>query len=134
MSIDHPSQSKKDRTHNRAMGEQGEDLAVKYLLEQGYHILERNYHNAFGEIDIIAFEQQTLCFIEVKTRYSDAYGAPLEAVSKKKQRQIGKMALMYLRDVDFPWSDARFDVIGILLNESPGQQIHLIKNAFEFVR
>ncbi|MCD4782134.1 MAG: YraN family protein [Candidatus Omnitrophica bacterium] len=133
MTSDFLSGQNEEQHHNRATGKQGEDLAVEYLQARGYHILERNYHNAFGEIDIIAFDQRILCFIEVKTRYSDEYGNPLEAVNKKKQRQIGKMALIYLRDAEFEWSGARFDVIGITLNESPEKQLHLIKNAFEFV-
>ena len=112
------------------LGTTGEELAVNFLKKRGYTILERNYRNAFGEIDIVARHRGTLVFVEVKTRMTDDYGKPFEAVDSRKQKKMKTTALMYLKRFrkEVP---ARFDVVSILLNEeSPG--IDLIQDAFAF--
>ncbi|MDY6862483.1 MAG: YraN family protein, partial [Thermodesulfobacteriota bacterium] len=63
--------------NNKTIGHKGEDLAIKYLKKNGFKILERNYRNIFGEIDIIALDKnRVITFIEVKTRTSKAFGLP----------------------------------------------------------
>ena len=62
------------------LGQIGEEAAVIYLKRQGYRIVEQNFRNQLGEIDIIAYEGDTLCFIEVKTRNSDIFGSPFELI------------------------------------------------------
>lgn len=112
------------------LGKQGEDLAVVFLKKNGYKILARNYKTKLGEIDIIALDKGTLCFVEVKTRNSDRFGAPAEAVSSFKQRQISKAALCYLKEKKLLERKARFDVVSVVYsNEKP--QLELIKDAFE---
>ena len=98
--------------HNKILGRQGEDLAVKYLKNHGYKILERNFKTPFGEADIIALKKDFYCFVEVKTRCGDGFGAPSEAVDRKKQDRYRKIALSYCnmlgREVN-----CRFDIASI---------------------
>ncbi len=96
------------------LGRQGELAALSHLVGKGYRILERNYRYRRNEIDIIAKEGATLCFIEVKTRASRAAGDPLEAVTPEKQREIIRAASAYLAHLGEPEPDCRFDVVGIL--------------------
>ena len=82
---------------NKIKGKYGEDIAVKYLIKNGYKIVERNYHfSRYGEIDIIALDKDTLCFIEVKTRTTEKFGTGFEAVNRTKLSKIYKCALSYL--------------------------------------
>ncbi len=112
------------------LGKKGEDAAVSFLKDNGYKILLKNYKNKLGEIDIIASDKDTICFIEVKTRRSDRFGLPVEAISAFKQRQISKVALLFLKERKLLDKKARFDVVSVLyLKDTP--QLGLIKNAFE---
>jgi putative endonuclease len=114
-------------------GRLGETFAAEYLVRQGYEILEKNYRRQFGEVDIVARDRGTLVFVEVKTRHSNIYGTPFEAVDKRKQRQLSKTAQGYLLSCQLHDTAARFDVIGVTLdtNNQP-VQIELIRNAFDF--
>lgn len=115
---------------NIYIGKQGEEAAVSLLRENGYKILLRNYKTKLGEIDIIATDRDTFCFIEVKTRNSLKAGQPQEAVSGPKQRQISKAALMFLKQNKLLDKKARFDVVSVeYLQGSP--KLNLIKDAFE---
>jgi len=112
------------------LGKCGEEIAVDFLKEQGYKIIARNYKSRFGEIDIIARDKDTLCFVEVKTRHSDKYGLPEEAVTRLKQRQIAKSALSFLKARALLDKKARFDVVSIIYaKDNPKRE--LIKDAFE---
>jgi len=105
------------------LGPEGEQIAADYLVRQGYRIIERNYRFHRNEIDIIALQKETLCFIEVKTRFSSAKGHPAEAVTLQKQREIIKAARAYLalyRDID---TDCRFDVVAILVQGMEANRI-----------
>ena len=117
---------------NRSLGNFGESLAKKYLKEQGYRILEENFRNKLGEIDLIAQDGKTICFIEVKTRRSTDQGQPYEAITPWKIRKLSQMATSYLkykyRTLEIP---ARFDVISIVQDNDFGSKIQLIKNAFD---
>jgi putative endonuclease len=111
-------------------GKAGEEAAVRFLKSRGYRILERNYKNKFGEIDIIARQKGVICFLEVKARHSLVFGSPQEAVSPVKQRQICRVAVEYLKKNNFLEQAARFDVVALLYaDEKP--QISLITDAFE---
>lgn len=77
------------------LGKLGEQKAVKYLQKQGYKVLERNFHSRFGEIDIIVDKQDSLIFVEVKTRWSKKYGLPEEAVTPRKISSIIKTGQYY---------------------------------------
>ncbi len=96
------------------LGELGEQTAISYLREKGYRILRRNYRFGHNEIDIVALDNTTLCFIEVKTRSSEEKGHPLAAVTKKKQKEIVKAASAFLSSYPHHEPDCRFDVIAII--------------------
>ncbi|MBV5317485.1 MAG: YraN family protein [Desulfobulbaceae bacterium] len=115
-------------------GRLGETYAAEYLIRQGYEILEKNYRKQFGEVDIIARDRGTLVFIEVKTRRSRLYGAPQEAVDFRKQRQLSRIAQEYLISRHLQDAVARFDVIGITLDQqNRPMQFDLIRDAFDLV-
>jgi len=111
-------------------GKRGEELAVAYLAEAGYRIVDRNYRCVFGEIDIVAEEGETLVFIEVKSRRSEAYGDPQLAVGREKQKRISRIAMHYLEEKRLRHRPARFDVVAVKLLPAD-HQIELIRNAFE---
>lgn len=123
-----------DRGRN-ILGQKGEDLAAAYLLNAGYRIVVRNYRNQYGEIDIIALsltkKTKTLVFVEVKTRKNTLFSHPSEAVTRKKQLQISKVALEYLAKNNLTEVAARFDVVAIILPDNGPPQIDLIENAFD---
>lgn len=114
---------------NRATGAKYESVAAAYLSGNGYQILERNYRNKYGEIDIIAAKDSVLVFVEIKFRSSDSYGDPLEAVDARKQQRISKTALCYYsRHGYYANAPCRFDVLGIYGDGT----IRHVENAFEF--
>ncbi len=111
--------------HKKLLGKKGENLVVKYLKKQGVKILKRNYRTPFGEADIIALDGEEVAFVEVKTRTTDDYGAPAEAVGTDKQRRYVKIAQCYwLEQGKEP--NARFDVAQVWADG----KIEYIKNAF----
>lgn len=112
------------------LGDRGEEIAAGLLEESGYKVLFRNYKTKSGEIDIIARDKDTLCFVEVKARSSRRFGPPAEAVSGRKLRQISKAALVFLKENKLLNEKARFDVVSILYSEGK-PRLDLIKDAFE---
>ena len=111
--------------HKKVLGRKGERLVVSYLKKQGCKILKTNYRTPFGEADIIALDGEEVAFVEVKTRTSDSYGQPSEAVGKDKQQRYRRIAECYwLQTGEEP--NARFDVAEVW---SDGK-IEYIKNAF----
>jgi putative endonuclease len=113
-----------------SVGRQGEELARRFLEQQGFRILVCNYRVRLGEIDLIAEEGETLAFIEVKTRTGSSHGHPLEAITTGKQRQLARVALHYLSREPRE-RPARFDVISVLFNRDGSPRIELTRNAFE---
>src|SRR3990172_5985671 len=97
----------------RQLGDAGEDLAAAALKKLGYKILERNYTCSLGEIDLIARQGQTLVFIEVKTRRSERFGAPQDAVSPPKHARLRRLAAYYLKQKRLAEVPVRFDVVAI---------------------
>lgn len=117
--------------HNRARGKLGEDEAVRWLESQGFRIVERNVANHGGEIDLVARDGATLCFVEVKARASAAYGPAIAAVDLRKQRRISRAAALYLAMKGFQGTPCRFDVLG-LDRQGDGWRYTLIRDAFPF--
>ena len=114
--------------NKRSVGTEYEKIAGAFLEKHGYEILEYNFRCRLGEIDIITKEQEYLVFVEVKYRSSDETGNPLEAVNRKKQQTISRVANYYcLTHGKGETTPCRFDVVGI-----KGEQIKLIRNAFEY--
>ena len=112
-------------------GKNGEDLAVSCLLKQGYKIIERNYKTKLGEIDIIADCRGCICFVEVRAKNSLSFGAPEETIIKRKQLQIAKAALLYIKKYKLQDKSCRFDVVSIEGVDRPMSEVRLIENAFE---
>jgi putative endonuclease len=106
-----------DRRANRQLGDYGERLACRYLTETGFTIVERNWRCARGEIDIVAVDGSCLVVCEVKTRRSEAFGAPFEAVTPTKARRLRRLAGLWLAQATQDLrtgDDLRIDVISIL--------------------
>ncbi len=118
--------------NKRSIGTLGEDMAVSYLQNAGYAILDRNYHIRNAEIDIIAEIDGYIVFVEVKMRNSLKHGMPSEAVTLLKQKSIGNAALTYLQKIGKLDYAVRFDVVEIL-KTNDGFNINHIKNAFDFI-
>lgn len=115
--------------NKRAKGTEQETVAAEYLMRSGYRILEQNYRCRFGELDVVAYKENTLVIVEVKYRGSFAYGDPAEAVDVRKQRKISRVTLDYLmRHPQYQEKPCRFDVICVY---GDGQIRH-IENAFFF--
>ncbi len=111
--------------HKKVLGKKGERLVAQYLENHGCKILKKNYRTPFGEADIIALDGDEVVFVEVKTRTSDKYGAPAEAVVEKKRKTYRKIAEYYwLQTGEEP--NARFDVAEVFADE----RIEYLKYAF----
>ena len=112
--------------NKRQTGTSYERKAEEYLLQKGYRILERNFRNRSGEIDIIAKDGEYFCFIEVKYRTTNDFGTPFDAVHVRKQQKIRQTAMYYLvKNKLSEWTPCRFDVIAF-----EGEQLTHIINAF----
>ena len=118
------------RRNRRALGRYGEDLAEAYLRRQGFRILARNLHLRQAELDLLALEGSTLCFIEVRLRSSIAFGSAAESVDRRKQRRIATAARAALATLHLPYHESlRFDVIAIDARRDP-PEVELIRGAF----
>jgi putative endonuclease len=111
-----------------ALGRRGEDLAHRYLRRQGYTIVARNYRLASGEAeaDLIAWDQDTLVIVEVKTRRSEAFGPPDRAVGPDKLTQLRRAARSYARKTKTPWEKVRLDLVTVVLYTPP--KLELFRN------
>jgi putative endonuclease len=110
---------------NRQTGNLGETLAVAHLKKNHYQIIEANFHNRFGEIDIIALtpDKQTLVFIEVKTKTGNYFGSPEEMINSHKLHQVYRLGQIYLQGKPvYQNLSTRIDVIAIVLN--PNQSLN----------
>jgi putative endonuclease len=119
------------RPSHLALGQAGEKLATKYLRNKGHKILYRNFRPPHGgEVDIVCRDKRhnELVFVEVKTRSSEDFGRPLDAVDRKKRRLILRGAMAWLRMLDMPDIVFRFDVVEVVMS-GPGDVRH-IENAF----
>ncbi len=112
-------------------GARGEKLGAHFLRKQGYKILYRNFRgHSGGEIDIVCRDDDTLVFVEVKTRGSEEFGRPFEAIAADQKRRISRGALAWLRMLDNPEILFRFDVVEVIMNNDAKPRIELIRNAF----
>lgn len=104
-------------TSKKEMGNLGEEIASKYLNENGYQILERNFYTRHGELDIIAKQNDEIAFIEVKTRSNHSYGNPREAVTPIKQKHMYQAAKYYLYKTKQENAFTRFDVVEVYVSK-----------------
>jgi len=112
-------------------GKRGEDLALLYLKRHGYKIIGRNYKTKVGEIDIIGTDKDVISFIEVRSINSATSVSPEYTINKKKQNQITKTALSYIKSNALENKDCRFDVVCVEGARNSLPNIKLIKDAFE---
>lgn len=117
-------------TRTDELGKKGEKIARKFLRRQGYRIRAMNYRCPYGEIDIIAQQRNTICFVEVRTLSSGKYGPPFETLTHRKKRHLCRAARHYLHKYNLMDRDWRFDFVGIILAEKCPPEIELVKDAF----
>ena len=123
-----PSSTFSDPRH--ALGRRGERLAERHLRRTGYKVLYRNYRAPKGgEVDLVCREADTLVFVEVKTRSSEQFGAPAEAVTRSKQQLIARGALAWLKLLGNPDILFRFDIVEVRV-DGKKTEATLIRNAF----
>lgn len=108
--------------HN-VLGKTGEEFAARYLIENGYRILERDWHSGHRDLDIIAWKEGMLIIVEVKTRRNENFGSPLEAISNQKIRSIMESTDAYLRYRRLD-CHVRFDIITLVGTTPPFQLTH----------
>lgn len=114
------------------VGRVGEDLAVKYLSRQGMKVLHRNFRGPRGgEVDVVCRDGDVLAFVEVKTRTTLDFGRPAAAVNKPKQRLITRGAMAWMRMLDYPDINFRFDIVEVIASDGAVPELNLIRNAFQ---
>jgi putative endonuclease len=113
-------------THaRRALGISGEEAVAAWYVAEGYQVVDRNWRCRTGELDLVLRRGRLVVFCEVKTRSSDAYGLPAEAVNRQKQQRIRVLAARWLDESPSPAAEIRFDVACVL-----GDDIEVIQAAF----
>ena len=116
--------------HRQSLGQSGEDLACTELERRGYAILARRYRSRFGEIDVVARDDQTIVFVEVKARAGDEFGGGAAAVTPWKQRRIAQMAVDYLSRNNLHGQPCRFDVVTVDIKDGQAE-IVVYMHAFD---
>jgi putative endonuclease len=109
------------------LGRFGEDAAARFLTEQGFTVLDRNWRCDVGEIDIVALDGDTLVICEVKTRRGVGFGAPLEAVTPAKAARLARLAAAYRRGQGTGARACRIDLVGVLLQRGQPMQIEHLR-------
>ncbi|MFA6941762.1 MAG: YraN family protein [Clostridiaceae bacterium] len=118
-------------SENKIKGDFGEESANSFLRKKNVIILEKNFRTRSGEIDIIGLFNNTIIFYEVKTRKSDIYGSPAEAVTRSKINKIKLTSKFYMAKFNLYNYDVRYDVIEVYLNKNLKlEKINIIENAF----
>jgi len=121
-----------DGASPRERGREGEDEAVAWLLFKGYEVVERNIETNAGEIDLVAREGDTLCFVEIKARSTAEFGPAIAAVDRRKQSRILRAASLYLAMKDLDEVACRFDVVGMDWDPATtAWRFTLIRDAFQ---
>lgn len=108
---------------NKPLGDRGERLAAGFLADRGWMILHRNYRIGHREIDLVARRDEVVAFVEVKTRGGLGYGHPLEAITRKKRKEIQQVAAAWIEAHGSPTDVYRFDAIAILLPAGGGDPV-----------
>ena len=123
-----------------ALGKLGEQYAAEYIEQLGYRLVAANFTLPVGrnlrgalvnaEIDLVAYDQSTLCFIEVKTRASDWFAPPQVNIDLRKRRQLARAARAYRRMFELDDQPYRFDVVTVVMSDTESPQIDLLRNYF----
>ena len=109
--------------HNRLLGERGETIAARHLTQRGMVLLDRNWRCDVGEIDLVLRDGHVLVICEVKTRRTDRFGGPVEAVDRRKVDRLRRLAARWLRMHDCHPEDVRIDLVGVLV--PPGRPVEV---------
>ncbi len=117
-------------SHDQALGRRAEDMAHRFLRRNGFIVVARNYRprNGPGEIDLIAWQRDTLVFVEVKSRTTDQFGAPDRAVGRQKRETLVRSAFEYAHRAGVPAERIRFDIVNVVFSDPP--VIDRIESAF----
>lgn len=107
------------------LGRRGEDAACSLLRRLGFEVLERNYRSGRGEIDVVARRGETLVFCEVKTRRTDHWGTPAEAVDRAKQARLRRLAAAWMAERRPGYADVRFDVVSVIVRDDRTDVTHV---------
>jgi putative endonuclease len=118
------------RPFHLSLGERGEMAGWKYLLDQGYKILEKNFRCPLGEIDVIAEKDKRILFVEIKTRSDSRFGTPQEAVTAAKQARLVRLAEWYLQDRKKQNASVSFEVLAVSWDGARSPAFQLIRDAF----
>jgi len=113
----------------KRVGNKGESIAEDYLKQKGYKIIHRNYRCRFGEIDIIAKDDDTIVFTEVRTKQNDNFGSPQDSITSTKIDKIAKTALSFIQEKKLTGYSYRFDFIAVKFSQGRPNIEH-IENAF----
>ena len=121
---------KRHMAADQALGRRGEDIAHRFLQRAGIIVVARNYRlsSGSGEIDLVGWDQDTLVFIEVKSRQTDEYGSPDRAIGNEKWSHIVRTARDFARHAEVPWEKVRFDIVTVVFC-SPPSVVHM-RDAF----
>ncbi len=109
----------------RTLGATGESLAADLYRKLGFTIVDRNWRCASGELDLVVASGHLLVFCEVKTRRTDFFGSPAEAVGYAKQARLRRLAAAWMSEHHAGWKNVRFDVVSVLIGETEPQITHL---------
>jgi putative endonuclease len=112
------------------LGRQGEQEAYRFLRRQGYQVVARNFRSRRGEVDLIGWDRDILCFVEVKTRIDTGHGRPEEAVTQFKQGQILNASLDYLHQANLHGVNTRYDIVAVEVGRHKAPVCRLIKQAW----
>ena len=107
------------------LGRRGEDLAESVFRRLGFAIVQRNYRCRHGEIDLIARRGRVLVFCEVKTRRTDMWGTPAEAVGLRKQSRLRRLAAAWLAEHAVGRMQVRFDVVSVIVRPDQSEVTHI---------
>jgi putative endonuclease len=114
----------------RALGERGEALVAAWYERAGYEILDRNWRRREGELDLVVGRGRAVVFCEVKTRSSNRFGAPVEAVTHTKQQRIRALAARWLGESAVRGRELRFDVASVMVERGAEPVIEVLEGAF----
>lgn len=119
------------KKYNKEIGTHGESIAKNFLLTNGYKILDMNFRNKYGEIDIICKLNNLIIFCEIKSRYTNSFGSPIESITYYKQKQIIKLSQIYIIKNKFLDYNVRYDIIEIIFNNiNASYTLNHVKDAF----
>ena len=118
-------------TAKSLLGRKAEDLAAVQLRGLGYKIAETNFRCRYGEVDIVAWDGDTLAFVEVRSHRTSDFGSPAESIGPRKQARLCLAAYVYLEQREVPDANCRFDVVEVMFSEGREPEITLIKDAFQ---